>query len=313
MTSDTSTSPPPQGWHRRHSLVSRERLADEYEARYGSAAVSAYGLAVRDLVEGCPEIGAVDTWSRLAERICRDRPRLDRDAWRKRLSRHFTAETKGPPWLTVVLVVECIVPEADRETTFSDFARLYEAARGERPPSGLRHGTADPAHPDALDALDAEAGADRPDERTRTTIAHLVRENALLRKKLAANQAENELLRHALNAPARQAVRGSSRHRPLGSEARPEDVPRQRGSVPPVGPPRGGWNTGRFPAVPPAAGQLPATPATTNDAPAGRHRSPRLDQVWPTPRSAGPLPAYQIDMLPHAPGGVRPGRSGGPA
>ncbi|MFI1196160.1 hypothetical protein ACH4T9_23325 [Micromonospora sp. NPDC020750] len=302
MTSDTSTSPSPRGWHRRHWLVSRERLADEYESRYGSTAVSAYGLAVRDLVEGCPGIGAVDTWSRLAERICRNKPARDRDAWRKRLSRHFTAETKGPPWQTVVLVVECIVAEAEREDTLGHFERLYEAARGERPPSG--HRAADPAHPDALAP---EADADRPDECARTTIAQLLRENASLRQRLAASQAENELLRHALSTPARQPVRDGSRHRPLGGEARPEDVLRQRASVPPLGAPRGGWNPGRFTA-PPAAGKPSATPATTNDAPAGRHRSPLLDQVWVTPRPTDPLPAaYQVDPLPHAPSGVHRG------
>ncbi|MFF3869433.1 hypothetical protein [Micromonospora sp. NPDC001898] len=302
MTSDTSTSPSPRGWHRRHWLVPRERLADEYESRYGSTAVSAYGLAVRDLVEGCPGIGAVDTWSRLAERICRNKPARDRDAWRKRLSRHFTAETKGPPWQTVVLVVECIVAEAEREDTLGHFEQLYEAARGERPPSG--HRTAGPAHPDVIDP---EADADRPDECARTTIAQLLRENASLRQRLAASQAENELLRHALSTPARQPVRDGSRHRPLGAEARPEDVPRHRAAVPPLGAPRGGWNPGRF-SAPPAAGKPPTTPTTTNDAPAGRHRSPLLDQVWATPRPTGPLPAaYQVDPLPHAPGVVRRG------
>ncbi|TDC59852.1 hypothetical protein E1258_16610, partial [Micromonospora sp. KC207] len=274
MTSDTNTPSSAPAWHRRHWLVPREQLAAEYESRYGSPAVSAYGLAVRDVVERCPGIGAVDTWSRLAERICRDRPGRDRDTWRKRLSRHFTAETKGPPWQTVVLVVECTVPADEREAALGHFERLYEAARGERPPSGPRpaDGT---THPDAGVEPDAgdparpvtDAAGTRPDDRTRTTVAHLLQENATLRRRLAASEAEIDLLRAALRSPARPAGQGRSRHRPLGGEGRPEDLPGQRESAPPTGTPRGGRNTRHF----------PVGPAATNDAPAGRHRPPRLD------------------------------------
>ncbi|MCX4469158.1 hypothetical protein OOK41_02310 [Micromonospora sp. NBC_01655] len=274
MTPHNTTPSPAGGQHQRHRLVARARLAAGYESRYGSAAVSAYGLAVRDVVEGCPEIGPIDTWSKLSERICRDRPGRNRDALRKRLSRHFTTETKGPPWPTVVLVVEYTVPRADRDATLDRLGRLYEAAREERPPSRGREpaGPVHPhagAHPNDGDGSGGNGGGGGEDG--------LRRENASLRRRLAASQAENDLLRAALRAPARPAVRGHSRHRPLGGEPRPEDVPRQRESSAPGGTPRGGWNPGRF----------PAGPAPTNEAPAGRHRSPRVDPVWLT---VGPAP-----------------------
>ncbi|MFI0791978.1 hypothetical protein ACH4OY_04635 [Micromonospora rubida] len=296
MTPHNTTPPPAGEQHQRHRLVARARLAAGYESRYGSAAVSAYGLAVRDVVESCPEVGPIDTWSRLSERICRDRPGRNRDTLRKRLSRHFTTETKGPPWPTVVLVVKYTVPKADRAATLDHLGRLYEAAREERPPSRGRE-PAGPVHPhaethsndgsgsgygegDSSGGSDSSGGCGCEDG--------LRRENASLRRMLAASQAENDLLRAALRAPAQQSVGGRSRHQSPSREPRPEDVPRQRESSAPAGTPRGGWNPGRF----------PAGPSTTNDAPAGRHRSPRIDPIWltpaPHPNTPNPHPAGDL-------------------
>lgn len=304
MTSDTSTPSAPSARHRRHWLVPREQLAAEYESRYGSPAVSEYGLAVRDVVEKCPGIGAVGTWSRLAERICRGRPGRDRATWRKRLSRHFTAETKGPPWQTVVLVVEYTVPADEREATLGHFERLYEAARGERPPSGSRRPAAGTGRSDAWGDPQASAptGFDatgtRADDRTRTRLAHLLRKNAALhrrlatlRRRLATSEAENDLLRAALRPPARPAGQGRSRHRPLGGETRPEDVPRQREAAPPTGAPREGHNRN--------ARNFPLGPVTTNDAPAGRHYYLRLDTAYLAPRPGAPT--YSIGSRPPFP------------
>lgn len=296
MTPDSTASPSARGQHRRHRLVPRAELAAGYESRYGSTAVSEYGLAVRDVVETCPEIGPVDTWSRLAGLICRRRPDRDRDGWRKRLSRHFTTETKGPPWQTTVLVVEYAVPAADRNATLERFARLYEAARGEKPPS--RRDRTDDGTSDA-DGRDATSGIGRRGEVTAAEqadaggIAELRRQNAVLRRQLAATRAENDLLRAALRAPARQAGQQTSRHRrPGGGTSGLAEVPRQRTAGVRAGPPRSGPNPGHF----------PTGPVGTNDA-ADRHRSSRLDQVWLTPRRPAARPAYLLDPPQHAPGG----------
>ncbi|QDY05781.1 hypothetical protein FJK98_00260 [Micromonospora sp. HM134] len=276
MPSHPSTPSPTRGRHQRHWLVPREHLAAGYAARYGSTAVSEYALAVRDLIERSPEFGAVDTWSRLAERICRNRPGRDRDTWRKRLSRHFTTETKGPPWQTVVLVVECTVAPADRQATLRRFERLYEAARGE-PPTDRRTPTADPTDPGAFPP--DPAGDD-----ARTLVAHLLRENASLRRTLTAREAEISLLRATLDAPGRR---------------------------PPGGPPGAGPTTPRRQASAGAAhkdrnpGHFPPGPTPTNDAPAGRHRPPRIDPVAPR-LDVVLAPAYRPTSRPQLPGGTRP-------
>lgn len=177
MTTDIDASP-----RTRRRLVPRADLAAAYQAAYGSAKVAEYALAVRDLVERCPEIGPVDTWSRLAERICRDNPHRDQARWRKTLSGHFTTETKGPPWQTVVLVVRYTLPATEREAALARFADLHEAARGERPPTGER----------------PPAGADPSEQRA---VSRLRQENARLRQRLAASEAENDRLRAALRGP----------------------------------------------------------------------------------------------------------------
>ncbi|WBB78288.1 hypothetical protein O7606_18895 [Micromonospora sp. WMMD882] len=137
MTTDNDAAPGFRGRTRRR-LVPRAELAAALRSRYGSAAVADYALAVRDVIENCPGIGAVDTWSRLAGRVCRNRSAHDRDRYRKRFSRHFTVETEGPPWQTVVLVVRHALPREERDAALARFAELYEAARGERPPTGER-------------------------------------------------------------------------------------------------------------------------------------------------------------------------------
>ena len=170
MTPHNITPPPAGEQHQRHRLVARALLAAGYESRYGSTAVSAYGLAVRDVVESCPEVGPIDTWSRLSERICRDRPGRNRDTLRKRLSRHFTTETKGPPWPTVVLVVEYTVPKADRAATLDHLGRLYEAAREERPPSRGRE-PAGPVRPHAETHSNDSGGSGSPARATAAVVA----------------------------------------------------------------------------------------------------------------------------------------------
>ncbi|OWV03920.1 hypothetical protein B5D80_21700 [Micromonospora wenchangensis] len=305
MPSHTSTPSPARGRHQRHWLVPREHLAAGYAARYGSPAVSEYALAVRDLVEQAPEIGAVDTWSRLAERICRNRPGRDRDTWRKRLSRHFTTETKGPPWQTVVLVVECTVAPADRETTLHRFERLYEAARGEPPtdrrtrptgPAGPGASRPDPTGPGASrpgpagdgDSRPGPAGFDvRPDpagEDARTLVAHLLRENASLRRTLTAREAEISLLRAALDAPARRPTGGPSGDGTTTSRRQASAATAHKDRNP---------------------GHFPPGPTPTNDAPGGRHRPPRIDQVTPRLDVVG-LPTHHPTHRPHLPGGLRP-------
>lgn len=290
MTSDTSTPTPPTGRHQRHCLVPREQLAADYEARYCSKAVSEYALAVRDLVELSPEIGAVDTWSRLAARICHKRSGRTWATWRKRLSRHFTTETKGPPWQTVELVVRHTVAEADRVATLSRLERLYEAARGE-PPTKRRRASDDPAHPEGVDLRATPDGADSTAGDAHQIIARLEAENASLRRTLAAWKAQNKLLR----ATVEVARTGRPPSGPLDGGGRPGDVPRPRETTLLEGLARKDRNPGHF----------PAGPTPTNDAPAGRHRPPRIDTVSLPPRLdvVGPS-SYRPTPLPHPPGGV---------
>lgn len=156
---------------RRRRLVPRDTLAADYLARYGSPAVAEYALSVRDVAENCPRIGPVDTWSRLARQVARQRRRVDWQQLRRRLSRHFTAETKGPPWPTTVLVVEFALSVERRQPELDRLAWLYRAARGEWPPTGQPGGT---------EAAGNDAGR----------IAQLERENAHLRERLETSELE---------------------------------------------------------------------------------------------------------------------------
>ncbi|MEU7616208.1 hypothetical protein AB0B27_08950 [Micromonospora rifamycinica] len=296
MTSDTGTPTPPTGRHQRHCLVPRERLAADYAARYGSTAVPEYALAVRDLVELSPEIGAVDTWSRLAARICDKRSGRTWATWRKRLSRHFTTETKGPPWQTVELVVRHTVAEADRAATLRRLERLYEAARGE--PPTRRPPTADgPTRPEGVDpGATAPDGADLTGQDAHRIISQLRAENASLRRALAVRKAQNDLLRAAIETRTRETRTGRPHDRPLDGGGQPAGTSPPRESTLPDGPARKDRNPGHF----------PAGPTPTNDAPVGRHRPPRIDVVSLPPRidAVGP-PAHRPMPLPHPPGGIR--------
>ena len=295
MTAHTARRPRPGGRHRRHRLVSRERLAADYESRYGSPAVSEYALAVRDVIEQCPEIGRSTPGAGWPSGSAGTDSGRDWATWRKRLSRHFTTETKGPPWQTVVLVVECTVAAADREATLLRFAQLYEAARGERPTSERRRAAVDPAHPDgsALQPPPGPAGAYRVGDDADPVLDALRGENATLKRRLAAREAENSLLRATIEAAKRSAPTAHPRTRPLGGGSRPDDVPRQREAVLPAESVRKDRNPGHF----------PAGPTPTNDAPAGRHRPPRIDTVS-LPDTATTA-TYWMATRAHAPGGVR--------
>ncbi|WFE95589.1 hypothetical protein [Micromonospora sp. WMMD987] len=306
MTSDTGTPTPSTGRHQRHCLVPRERLAADYASRYGSTAVPAYALAVRDLVELSPEIGAVDTWSRLAARICDKRSGRAWATWRKRLSRHFTTETKGPPWQTVMLVVEHTVAEADRAATLRRLERLYEAARGE-PPTRRLPTVGGPTGPEGVDpSATAPDGTDPTGQDAHQIISRLRAENASLRRALAVRKAQNDLLRAAIETRDRETRGGRPHDRPLDGGGRPAGTSPAREASLLDGPARKDRNPGHF----------PAGPIPTNDAPAGRHHRPpridtvslpaRIDVVSPPPRvdGVGP-PAYRPTPLPYPPGGVR--------
>ena len=135
MTANAEAAmPPDQSRIPRHRLVPREKIYADCRAKYGTDEVADYLLAVRDEVERCPDIGGVDTWSRLERRLGRAAGK--RNQRRKALSRHFTLESKGPPWQTAMLVVRHVVTPDRREEVQARFAELYQAARGERPPTG---------------------------------------------------------------------------------------------------------------------------------------------------------------------------------
>ncbi|MGC4744986.1 hypothetical protein ACLQ28_04900 [Micromonospora sp. DT201] len=140
MTTEADVPLPAEERTRRHRLIHRSVLEAQYLQRYGNPAVSVYALAVRDVVEQCPEIGPIDTWQKLADWICRarsDRDQAKLSRLRKKLSRHFTAESKGPPWQTVMLVLDHVLTPEFRQQKQAEFTKLYRLARGEEPPTGL--------------------------------------------------------------------------------------------------------------------------------------------------------------------------------
>ncbi|MET8040724.1 hypothetical protein ABZU25_07645 [Micromonospora sp. NPDC005215] len=238
MTTEDGVPLPQEERTRRHRLVPRSVLEAKYQQRYDNPAVSTYALAVRDVVENCPEIGPIDTWQKLADQICLPRPDRDRSLWRKKLSRHFTAESKGPPWQTVVLVVEHALPPEARRQQLAHFAELYALARGEKPPTGTRDERAE-------GATGALSGPDLERE--------LRQKNTDLERKLLACMVEISKLR------ADQA--GQS----LGGDLAPDALPRQR--EPLSGPPAGTPNTRHFPTSQARAG------GSTH----GHYRAQRLD------------------------------------
>ncbi|MEV4386467.1 hypothetical protein AB0J68_12275 [Micromonospora sp. NPDC049580] len=221
--------------------------------------MSEYGLAVREIVETCPEIGPIDTWQKLADRIHTPRSDPDRSSrrkkkslLRKKLSRHFTAESKGPPWQTVMLVVKHALPPELRRQRLAHFAELYELARGEKPPSGVRDERAE-------DDTEGRGGED-VEERLRQRIADLERERLDLRVEVSK-------LRSALAA------------RSLGPTS--DDLPRQH--EPLTGPSSGAPNTRHFPTTQPRGGGSVQS----------HYRAPRLDTGSPG------LPGQRRGMPPH--------------
>ncbi|MEU7586425.1 hypothetical protein AB0A95_09010 [Micromonospora sp. NPDC049230] len=242
MTTEADIPLPPEERPRRHRLVPRSTLEAKYQRRYANPAVATYALAVRDVVENCPDIGPIDTWQKLADRIYKPRSERDRAGsrkklarLRKRLSRHFTAESKGPPWQTVVLVVEHVLPAALRQATLNHFAELYTLARDEEPPTGTRGDRAERS-------TEARTGSDlerrlqqRIEELEQTVVAHRV-EISQLRADLAS-----------------QSMSGGPA---------PDALPRQRDPL--NGPPP---NTRHFPPSQARAG------GSAHD----RYRAPRLD------------------------------------
>ncbi|MFD0820803.1 hypothetical protein ACFQ0D_21395, partial [Micromonospora zhanjiangensis] len=213
MTTDAGVPSVDRGQRQRHRLVPREQLAAEYATRYGSPEVATYALAVRDVVEGCAAIGPVDTWRKLADLIRHGRPARDRARWRKKLSRHFTAESKGPPWQTVVLVVRHAVPETDRAATLARLGRLYQAARGDEPPTGSHPGPGG----DNRGAPGDPVGPER-------SLAELNRENAHLRRIVADKDRmvadrDREIVR--LRAELRGRRQDAPGGRPLPPQAPP--------------------------------------------------------------------------------------------
>ncbi|MEU8332494.1 hypothetical protein [Micromonospora sp. NPDC048839] len=209
--------------------------------------MSAYALAVRQIVETCPEIGPIDTWQRLADRIYTTQSDPDRASrsrkqslLRKKLSRHFTAESKGPPWQTVMLVVKHALPPELRRQWLAELAELYELARGERPPNGVRDERAE-------DRAEVRDGRDL-ERCLREKIADLERECLDLRVEVSE-------------------LRAAQTARPLGPTS--DDLPRQReplsGSSSPTP------NTRHFP---------PSQARAAGPAPS-HYRAPRLDTGSP--------------------------------
>ncbi|KXK61823.1 hypothetical protein AWW66_11605 [Micromonospora rosaria] len=302
MTSQNAGPVRTRGRHRRHRLADRTELAAEFTARYGPA-VAEYALAARDLVERCPEIGPIDTWSRLADAICGGRPEWRQENWRKRLSRHFTTESKGPPWQTVVLVAKVTVPEVDRRATLDDLARLHRSARGDWPPAWH---PADDGCPDRAGGTGIAQTA--PGSPESPELARLRRENAVLHRQLAASQAEIERLRaepgrdQRRGLPRRQPPGPGSRHRPAAGHeapgcpphegARAEDPPRGREAAAR----RDSPNSGRFPAGQP-------TVAGSN----GPRLPIRLDTATPRPPIAADV-AHWVAADPVVPRQTAPPR-----
>lgn len=253
MTTEVDMPLPPEERIRRHRLIPRSVLEAKFQQRYDHPAVSRYALAVRDAVEMCPEIGPIDTWQKLSDRICLLRPERDRTAWRKKLSRHFTAESKGPPWQTVVLVVEHALPPEDRRQKLAHFAELYALARGEKPPTGTRDERAE-------DATEARGGPNVEREPCQKCTD--------LERRLLACMVEISTLR------ANQAGQSLSR------DPAPDALPRQR--EPLSGPPAGTPNTRQF----------PPSQARAGGSAQGHYRAPRLDSgsVGLPGQSRGELP-----------------------
>ncbi|SCL38617.1 hypothetical protein GA0074692_5074 [Micromonospora pallida] len=280
MTIDNDAASRFQGRTRRR-LVPREQLAADYLTVYGSVAVAEYALAVRDVVEGCPGIGPVDTWRRLANRICRDNPYRNRDKWRRDLSRHFTTESKGPPWRTVVLVVEHTLPQPERAAALDRFADLHEAARGERPPMG------EPPRPtgDDATATGQDTSGSAPLQRVLTRLRHenvmLRRQLAATRERLAASEAENGRLRAALDGPAH---RGPGGGQPSDGSSRPSEQQRgirNDGHFPPLVPPAGRTvPAGQRGAARPAAGHRPDIVTLGRPGTTGHEATWWVEGIW---------------------------------
>ncbi|MDG4834796.1 hypothetical protein O7627_36630 [Solwaraspora sp. WMMD1047] len=220
MTADDESSlTPGSGGAERHRLVPAETIRAQCLARYGSGAVAAYLLAVREEVERHPDIGAVDTWSRFARLLhrCSASSNRGRDRIRKELSRHFTVESKGPPWKTAMLVVRYVVPEDRRQRTQAAFAVLYQSARGEPAPTGV------PAPRDPADAGPAPNRGGDPLSAMQAIIDRLRARVAVLEKELALARAQ---LQAARPEPSAGSTRSNDGRYPV--RPRTGNVPRRQ-------------------------------------------------------------------------------------
>ncbi|MEU0547096.1 hypothetical protein [Micromonospora sp. NPDC005979] len=252
---------------RRHRLVSRSKLEAQHAQRYHNPAVATYALAVREIVANCSEIGPIDTWRKLADLVHTPRTDPDRASrsrkqlrLRKKLSRHFTAESKGPPWQTVMLVVKYALPPEFRRERLAQFAELYELARGEKPPNGVRD-----------DEQDENGAGEDVEQRLRQRIAALEQERLDLRVEVSK-----------LRATA-------------GLDTTSNDLPRQRD--PSSGPSTGAPNARHFRAGGPVPGNHRA-PRLDTGGPGlpgqSRGERPRLtDQPWHGTDSPDNLPRYR--------------------
>ncbi|GAB3949511.1 hypothetical protein GCM10027614_48460 [Micromonospora vulcania] len=140
----------------------------------------------------------------------------------------------------MVLVVEHALPAELRQQKLAEFARLYEFARGEKPPTGDRDERAE-------DAVEPRSGPD--------TERKLLQRIAELERKLLASRVEVSQLR------ADQAAQS------LGLSPAPDDLPRQR--APLSGPPAGTPNTRHFPPAQARGGGSAES----------HYRQPRLDMA----------------------------------
>ncbi|WP_428962763.1 hypothetical protein [Micromonospora fluostatini] len=300
------------GSHQRHRLADRASLAEAYTSRHGLE-VAAYALAARDLVEGCGAIRPVDTWSQVANEICAGRPKRDRERFRKRLSRHFTPETKGPPWQTVELVAGVTVPDrSQREAKLKHLALLHRKARGDWP-SDWR-----PRHADGSRPPQNQPPQNRPPQTTgparsgagpgqgsegdelswwKRRCAGLEQQLTESRAALATSQGQVTALRVEVERLRGRQVNAGSEEPPRHRGAAGRRDARNEGHFP-AGQPAGGPHTGRDPA---------RLDTATPQPPIAVEADYWTRTVPPPDRAPAPVPRRSADARRFGPGTPRPG------